>query len=79
MEVMNLPANQYDNATRPDGNANDQAARVAAEQQGTNAVQQQTQAAQRTAAPEPAIELPQERQDQQLRKQQSVGIGMSIW
>ena len=76
---MNLPVNQYDNATQPDGNANDQAARVSAAEQSTNAVQEQAQAAQRTAAPEPAVSLQQDRQDQQLQKQQSVGIGMSIW
>jgi hypothetical protein len=79
MEVMNLPANQYDSATQSDGNANDQATRVAVEQQNTNSAQQQTQVAQQTAAPEPAVEQQQDRQDQQLRKQQSVGIGMSIW
>jgi hypothetical protein len=76
---MNLPVNQYDNATQPDGNANDQAARVSAAEQSTNAVQEQAQAAQRVAAPEPAVNLQQDRQDQQLQKQQSVGIGMSIW
>ena len=76
---MNLPANQYDNATQPDGNANDQAARVSAAEQSTNAVQEQAQASQRVAAPEPAVSLQQDRQDQQLQKQQSVGIGMSIW
>ena len=49
-----MPANQYENTMLADGNANDQSARVVAEQNASNAVQQQAQAAQQTAAPDPA-------------------------
>jgi hypothetical protein len=60
MEVKRMPVNQYDNTTQSDGNAIDQATRVAAEQQNTNAVQDQAQAAQQTATPHDAtrVQLP---------------------
>jgi hypothetical protein len=74
-----MPANQYENATLADGNANDQSARVVSEQNASNAVQQQAQAAQQSEAPDPAVQLEQGRQDQQIRKQQNAGMSMSIW
>jgi hypothetical protein len=74
-----MPANQYENATLADGNANDQSARVTTEQNASNAVQQQVQAAQQAAAPDPAIQAEQDRQDQQIRKQQNAGMSMSVW
>lgn len=74
-----MPANQYENATLADGNANDQSARVATEQHSGNASQQQAQAAQQTAAPDPAVQPQQDRQDQQIRKQQNAGMSMSVW
>ena len=57
-----MPANQYENTTLTDGNANDQSARVLAEQNASNAVQQQAQAAQPQCSfiPPPAV-LPLER------------------
>jgi hypothetical protein len=74
-----MPANQYENATLTDGNANNQSVRVAAEQNSSNALQQQSQAAQQTVAPDPAVQLQQDRQDQQIRKQQNTGMSMSVW
>jgi hypothetical protein len=74
-----MPANQYENATLADGNANDQSARVVTEQNANNAVQQQAQAAQQTAAPDPAVQAERDRQDQQIRKQQNAGMSMSVW
>ena len=71
--------NRYDNTTRPEGNSIDEAARVSTEQQRTNAQQQQAQAAQQTVAPDPAVQVVQNRQDQEVRKQQSTGASMSIW
>lgn len=74
-----MAENRYDNTTQPEGNSNDQAARVSTEQQRSNASQQQVQAAQQTAAPDPAVQSVQNRQEQEVRKQQSTGAGMSIW
>ena len=74
-----MPANQYENATAVENSANDQSARVATEQHSSNAVQQQTQAAQQTAAPDPAIQAQQDHQDQQIRKEQNAGMSMSVW
>jgi len=74
-----MPVNQYDNTTQADGNAVDQATRVAAEQQNTNAVQEQAQAAQQTATPDPTLQMQRDAQDQQLHKQQSAGMSMSVW
>lgn len=74
-----MPTNQYENTTVADGNANDQSAQVVADQNAINAVQQQAQAAQQTAAPDPAVQAERDRQDQQIRKQQNVGMTMSVW
>ena len=74
-----MPVNQYDNTTQADGNAVDQATRVAAEQQNTNALQEQAQAAQQTATPGPTLQMQRDAQDQQLHKQQSAGMSMSVW
>jgi hypothetical protein len=74
-----MPANQYENTTSADGNASDQSTRVVAEQNASNAVQQQAQAAQQTAAPDLAVQAEQDRQDQQIRKQQNAGMSMSVW
>ena len=74
-----MPENRYDNTTRPDTNANEQAARVSAEQQRTNGQQQQVHAAQQTAAPDPAVQLKQNKPEQEVRKQQATGQGMGIW
>jgi len=74
-----MPANQYENATLADGNANDQSAGVVTEQNANNAVQQQAQAAQQTAALDPAVQAERDRQDQQIRKQQNAGMSMSVW
>ena len=74
-----MPAHQYENTTLADGNANDQSARVVAEQNASNAVQQQAQAAQQTATPDPAVQAERDRQDQQIRKQQNAGMSMSVW
>jgi hypothetical protein len=71
--------NQYDSATQVDGNANDQSARVATEQQNTNSVQQQAQAAQQTSIPDATVRMHQDQEDQQVRKQQSAGMSMSVW
>lgn len=72
------PVNQYDSATQTEGNANDQSARVATEQQNTNSVQQQVQSAQQQSAPDPVVQM-RDTQDQQVRKQQSAGMSMSVW
>jgi hypothetical protein len=74
-----MPVNQYDSAIQTDGNANDQSARVATEQQNTNSVQQQVQSAQQVSAPDPVTQMQRDTQDQQVRKQQSVGLSMSVW
>lgn len=74
-----MPVNQYDSATQPDGNANYQSARVATEQQNTDAVQRQAQAAQQTGAPDPVVQMQRDQQDEQMRKQQSLGMSMSVW
>ena len=74
-----MPVNQYDSAIQTDGNANDQSARVATEQQNTNSVQQQAQSAQQVSAPDPAAQMQRDTQDEQVRKQQSVGMSMSVW
>ena len=74
-----MPVNQFDNTTQADGNAVDQAKRVAAEQQNTNAAQEQAQAAQQAATPDPTVQMQRDSQDQQLRKQQSAGMSMSVW
>lgn len=74
-----MPINQYDSTTQADGNANDQSARVAAEQQHTNSVQQQVQSARQVSAPDPAVQMQHDAQDQQVRKQQSAGMSMSVW
>ena len=74
-----MPVNQYDNTTQSDGNAIDHATRVAAEQQNTNAAQEQAQAAQQTATPDPIEQMQRDAQDQQLRKQQRAGMSMSVW
>lgn len=74
-----MPVNQYDNTTQPDGNINDQAARVETEQRNTNTAQQQAQAAQQNAAPDLSVQMQQDHQQEQLRKQQSVGMSMSVW
>jgi hypothetical protein len=79
MEVKRMPVNQYDNTTLADGNAVDQSTRVAAEQQNTNAVQEQAQAAQQTATQDPTMQMQRDAQDQQLRRQQSTGMSMSVW
>jgi hypothetical protein len=73
-----MPGNQYESATQVDGNANDQSARVATEQQNTNSVQQQAQVAQQTSVPEATVRMQQHQQDQQMRKQQSAGMSMSV-
>ncbi len=65
--------------SQADGNANDQSARVATEQQNTNSVQQQVQSAQQVSAPDPAVQMQRDMQDQQVRKQQSAGMSMSVW
>lgn len=74
-----MAVNQYDSATQPEGNANDQSARVATEQQNTDAVQRQAQAAQQTGVPDPVVQMQQDQQDEQIRKQQSLGMSMSVW
>jgi hypothetical protein len=74
-----MPVNQYDSATQVDGNANDQSARVATEQQNTNSVHQQAQAAQQTSVPDATVRMQQDQHDQQVLKQQSVGMSMSVW
>jgi hypothetical protein len=74
-----MPVNQYDSANQTDGNANDQSSRVAAEQRNTNSVQQQVQSAQQVSAPDPAAQMQRDTQDEQVRKQQSVGMSMSVW
>ena len=74
-----MPVNQYDSAIQTDGNASDQSARVATEQQNTNSVQQQVQSAQQVSAPDPAVQVQHDMQDQQVRKQQSAGMSMSVW
>ena len=74
-----MPVNQFDRALQTDGNANDQSARVATEQQNTNSVQQQVQSAQQLSAPDPAAQRLRDTQDEKVRKQQSVGMSMSVW
>lgn len=74
-----MPVNQYENVTQTDGSANEQSARVATEQQHTNSVQQQVHSAERVSAPDPRVEIQHEAKDDQIRKQQSTGMSMSVW
>ncbi len=74
-----MPENRYDNTTSPEGNANEQAARVATQQQRGNDQQQQAQAAQRAAAPDVAVQSQQTQPEREVRQQQKTGQGMSIW
>ncbi|HEX7362446.1 MAG TPA: hypothetical protein VF283_18290 [Bryobacteraceae bacterium] len=74
-----MPIYQYDSTTQADGNANDQSARVATEQQNANSIQQQVQSAQQVSAPDPAVQMQRDAQDQQVREQQSAGMSMSVW
>ena len=74
-----MPLSQYDSATQTEGNANDHSARVATEQQNTNSVQQQVQSAQEVSAPDPAVQIQRDAQDQQVRRQQNAGMSMSVW
>ena len=74
-----MPVNQYDNTTQSDGNALDHATRVEAEQHNTNAVQEQAQASQQIATPDPTVQMHRDAQDEQLRRQQSAGMSMSVW
>ncbi|MBV9764348.1 MAG: hypothetical protein JOZ48_05835 [Acidobacteriaceae bacterium] len=74
-----MPVNQYENVTQTDGNANEQSARVAAEQQNTKSVQQQAQSAQQVSAPDPGVQMQHEAHDDQIRKQQTTGMSMSVW
>ena len=74
-----MAENRYDNTTSPDTNANEQAARVSTEQQRTNGQQQEAQAARQTAAPDPAVQVKQNKPEQEVRKQQTTGQGMGIW
>ena len=74
-----MPVNQYDSATPAEGNANDQSARVATEQQNTNSVQQQVQSAQQVSAPDSAAQMQRDVQDEQVKRQQSAGMSMSVW
>ena len=52
---------------------------MSVEQQRTNGQQQQVQAAQQTAAPDPAVQLKQNKPEREVRKQQATGQGMGIW
>lgn len=74
-----MPENRYDNTASSEGNANDQAARVATEQQRGNDQQQQAQAAQRATAPDVAVQMQQTQPEREVRHQQKSGQGMSIW
>jgi hypothetical protein len=74
-----VPVNQYDSATQSEGNASDQSVRVATEQENTNSVQQQVQSAQQVSTPDPVTQMQRDMQDQQIRKQQSTGMSMSVW
>ena len=74
-----MPENRYDNTTSPEGNASEQAARVATQQQRGNDRQQQARAAQVTAAPEAAVQLQQTQPEKEVRQQQKTAQGMSIW
>jgi hypothetical protein len=37
------------------------------------------QSAQQVAAPDPAMQMQRDAQDQQVRKQQNAGMSMSVW
>lgn len=73
-----MPENRYDNTTSPEGNANEQSARVATQQQRASDQQQQAQAAQRQTAPDVAVHLQQTQPEREVRQQQKSGQGMSI-
>ena len=68
-----MPENRYDNTTSSEGNATEQASRVATQQQRGNDQQQQAQAAQRAAAPDVAVQLQQTQPEREVRQQQKTG------
>ena len=74
-----MPENRYDNIANPEGNANDQAARVATQQQRGSDQQEQAQAAQRATAPDLGVQFQQTQPEREVRQQQKNGQGMSIW
>lgn len=63
-----MPENRYDNTTSSEGNATEQASRVATQQQRGNDQQQQAQAAQRAAAPDVAVQLEQTQPEREVRQ-----------
>ena len=74
-----MPENRYDNTTSSEGSATEQASRIATQQQRGNDQQQQAQAAHRAAVPDVAVQLQQTQPEREVRQQQKIGQGMSIW